>query len=151
MLVHTYIEVNEDEMKKVGWKGSLIDFAAEKMNEWQDRMLPAARIINVESSCWTNEIRPLQCNSSTWYKRRSIGLTVWMDSDIPIPKKVKLTELGRKFIAKLAETDEEVKPFLKKDFLWKRGNPSPEGQVWIAMEPTSRGALMPEKYVEDYE
>lgn len=79
MICHTYIIVNSDMQKEEQFDGDLADFACIKLNVWITEHDPSCRIINIESSFWRDEIRPSQCNSSTWYKRSSMQLSVWYE------------------------------------------------------------------------
>lgn len=79
MVKHKYITVNSDQKKEAKFTGDLHDFACQKLNEWIMDYEPASRIINIESHSWRDEIRPKQCDSSTWYDRFSVRLSVWYE------------------------------------------------------------------------
>ncbi len=77
---HKYILVNTDEMKKEKFDGDLADFAGMKLSMWKCEEMPDARVISIEKSVWTDEIKPRMDNSSTWYKRTSMQLSVWLEN-----------------------------------------------------------------------
>lgn len=79
MLAHFTSSVNSDELKEFGFSGDLADFAAKKANERMKERFVGSRIVTVESSYYTEEVRPVMCNSGTWYKRRHLTLSVWLD------------------------------------------------------------------------
>lgn len=74
LVKHTYINVNEDDMKNESFDGELVDFATQKLNETIPEL---SHVINIESSGGVSEIRPVMCNSRTWYKCRWMQLSVW--------------------------------------------------------------------------
>lgn len=136
MLVHTYICANEDEMnkhKETGWHGTLADYAALKFSQWHYEMLPNATIRGVESSFWTDTVKPRMDNSNTWYSRRSIQLSIWMESDRPVPVKVELNEKGMKEMKELL--DKEC--FLKNKYIWLVSELDDKGFGVLSPTPTS--------------
>lgn len=147
MLIYHNIVVDEDDMREAGWKGTLREFAADAVNKWKDMMLPLAKIITVESTSWVDEVRPLQCNSSTWYKRRSVNLNVWLESELPVPQKAVLKDEGRGWIIARQGGDSE---YLKREFLWKRSNPDKDGDVMVSLEPCSNMLYIPGLYIGEF-
>lgn len=81
MVQHTYLTVNTDEMTELRFNGNLADFACAALNEWLEKQNENIRIINIESDFWKDEIRPVMCDSSTWYTRRSMQLSVWYEAN----------------------------------------------------------------------
>lgn len=81
MIQHTYITVTSDKMKAVGFDGNLTDFACSALNEWLEKQKESIRIINIESNFWKDEMRPVMCDSSTWYTRWSMQLSVWYEAN----------------------------------------------------------------------
>lgn len=79
MIQHTYITVTSDEMKAAGFDGNLADFACAALNKWLEKQKESIRVINIESDFWKDEMRPVMCNSSTWYTRHSMQLSVWYE------------------------------------------------------------------------
>ncbi len=75
---HMYIEVDSDQMVKERFEGTLADFAASKLSE---QLKPGMHAITVESSCYETEMRPRMDNSSTWYKKKVMRLSVWYEDD----------------------------------------------------------------------
>lgn len=131
LLVHKYIDVNEDEMKKhkeTGWRGDLADYASYVFNRWKEKMLPDAQVANVEATNWTETIKPRMDNSATWYNCRFIRLSVWMRSENPIPLKVKLTEKGRKEF-------KHYEGYIELPWLWMVTEMDDHGTAGIAKAP----------------
>lgn len=80
MVRHCYIEVNSDEMKEVDFTGCLADFAAEKLSEFLQDCENFLRVISIESCFSKTHMQPVMCNSSTWYYREDLQLSVWYES-----------------------------------------------------------------------
>lgn len=76
---HKYINVNSDEQKKESFIGSLADFASRKLSEWRQQNEPDARVVSIESCSWTERMHPKENNSATWYDRRILQLSVWLE------------------------------------------------------------------------
>lgn len=81
---HEYIQVNSDEMQKDKFDGTLADYACKKLNDllhkgsFRVQHGDNVRVISIRDSFWTNEIRPSQCDSSTWYDRETCQLSVYL-------------------------------------------------------------------------
>ena len=77
---HKYVSVNSDEREAAKFEGDLADFAAEKLNEFLAGSARGARVVGVESEVWVREVRPKPSDSSTWYDRTYMRLSVWYES-----------------------------------------------------------------------
>lgn len=83
-VMHLDITVNEDMMKAKNFDGCLKDFAAEKLNEAIEKLsqqqppVDVKEIVSIQEYTWQSEIHPLECDSSTWYKRNGVRLSVWL-------------------------------------------------------------------------
>lgn len=73
------IWVTSDERQDAYFTGSLDEFAVQKLNERIAGLPAGTRVISVEPFYSTCEIRPVLCNSDTWYKRDSITLKAYLD------------------------------------------------------------------------
>lgn len=73
------IWVTSDEQRDAYFTGSLDVFAVQKLNERIAELPAGTRVISVEPFYSTSEIRPVLCNSDTWYKRDSVTLKVYLD------------------------------------------------------------------------
>lgn len=57
---------------------NLLDFVESKINKWlQENGRPAEDFISLETSYSNYEVRPVMCNSDTWYQRYTISVLVW--------------------------------------------------------------------------
>lgn len=75
---HTEVTVNTDEKQAENFEGSLEDFACQKLNKLLKDEFKCCIVLNIESCMWQSEMRPVQSNSSTWYTRTSLRLSVWL-------------------------------------------------------------------------
>lgn len=75
---------DDDEDFKSGGFTSLREYGADVLNKKIAEVAPMClgfRPMNVIESWSVDEIRPVMCNSGTWYKRRSLSMCLWYDKD----------------------------------------------------------------------
>lgn len=78
MIKYLHVHVDSDMQKLDKHEGSLREYAAIKLSdECRKLKIRDADIISIESSSWSQEMRPVMCNSATWYNQSCVELSVW--------------------------------------------------------------------------
>lgn len=82
MMKHIDIRVADDEEEYKEY-GSLYSFAEARLNAEIENMTLALthgkiNVCSVIEDWYKNQIRPVQCDSRTWYDRRTLELSVWV-------------------------------------------------------------------------
>lgn len=77
---------DDDEAYKNGPYEDLFVYAQELLNK-KLRELHAGgyhgwHIVSIKELFSVDEMRPVECNSSTWYKRNTLVLSVWMEKGV---------------------------------------------------------------------
>lgn len=80
---HVKIVARDDDPRyKADGYDSLFGFAQDLLNETMEGLMAVDGVANVipisvNESFYADEMRPVMCNSGTWYTRRSLVLSVW--------------------------------------------------------------------------
>ena len=76
---HIYITVNSDMKKEQDFEGTLADLACEQLNKALSSLRYDTKVISINETMWTSEIRPREDNSNTWYNRDYLKLSVYYE------------------------------------------------------------------------
>ncbi len=75
---------DDDDDYKAGKFANLREYGASALNKKISEVsldCLAFRPMNVIESWSVDEVRPVICNSSTWYRRRSLSMCLWYETD----------------------------------------------------------------------
>ena len=77
---------DDDEAYKNGSYEDLFGYSQEPLNkklqDLHDEGYRGYHIVSVNELFSVDEIRPVQCNSGTWYERQTLALSVWMEKGV---------------------------------------------------------------------
>lgn len=78
-IIHLDVYVNSDQKEIEDYPGDLNNFACFKLNKKLQELNREYRVISISDHFYESEVRPRQDNSSTWYTRENLSLSVYIE------------------------------------------------------------------------